>query len=132
MDNENEGGPTPKRTDVGYKRPPIEHQFKPGHTRGRRKKRADKQESATQCLARILGEERRLKRGGKTVWCTNANLVVEIAFQLAEGGNAAVSRALADYMMAGDEPDQASDRSRTEYDPDGVSGVFNYTLRRRI
>ena len=132
MDNKNEGGPTPKRTDVGYKRPPVEHQFKPGQTPPRRKKRANKPESATQCLARILGEERRLKRGGKAVWRTNASLLVEIAFQLAEGGNAAVSRALTDYMMADDEPEQFSDQPRIEYDPEGVSGVFDYTVRRRV
>lgn len=132
MDDEVEFPPTPKRTDVGYKRPPIEHQFKPGQAPPPRKRRTAKPESATQCLARILREERRLKIGGKAFWHTNASLLVEVAFRLAEEGNASVSRALADYMMAGDKPEQSSDQGRIEYDPDGKSGVVHYKVRRKL
>ena len=132
MDDEDVGRPTTKRTDVGYKRPPIEHQFKAGQKPPPRKKRADKPESMTQSLTRILREERRLKRGKKVVWLTNATLLVEVAFQLAEGSNSAVARALTGYLMAGDKPEVYGEQGRIEYDPDGKSGAFHYIVRRKV
>lgn len=121
-----------KRTDVGYKRPPVEHQFRAGQKPPPRKKRAEKPESMTRCLTRILREERRLKKGVKAVWLTNATLLVEVAFQLAEGGNSAVARALTGYLMAGDAPEAFSDQAQVEFDPDGEPGVFHYVVRRKV
>lgn len=132
MDKEDDGGPAGKRLDVGYKRPPVEHRFKAGQTPPPRKKRIVEPESTTRCLLRILREERRLIRGKNVVWLTNATLLVEIAFQLAEKGNATVSRALTSYLMANDEPEQFDDQIRIEMDPDGPSGTFSYIVRRKV
>ena len=132
MSKANGGRPTAKRTDVGYGRPPIEHQFKAGQKPPPRKKCARKPPSVRQSLTRILGEERRLMIGKKAGWYTNAFLLIEVAFQLAEKGNSTVSRALADYLMACDAPEAFSDEPKIEYDRDGPGGVFNYTRRVRI
>jgi hypothetical protein len=95
--------PTPKRSDVGYKRPPVEHQFKRGRKPPPRKKRpASQNVSPTRIM--ILREEVRVDRGRKVHWMTNAALLVEVAFQLAEKGNPTVTRALVDYLMAGEPP----------------------------
>lgn len=130
--NTNDDFPTTKRTDVGYKRPPVEHQYKPGQKQPPRKKHAQKPQSTTQCLTKIMGEERRLKRGKRARWYTNASLVLEVAFQLAEEGNSTVSRALADYLMAADKPDAVDNEPRIEHDRDGPSGISRYLERRRI
>ena len=93
-----------KRSDVGYKRPPVEHRFKPGQKPPPRKKRAAKPKSRAQLLAMTLREEQRIEIGGKVRWCTKAELLLLVAFQLAERGNPSVSRALADYLLAHEEP----------------------------
>ena len=66
-------------------------------------------QSITQTLTKILAEERRLERGNKARWYSNAELVIEVAFQLAENGNSSVMRALTDYLLASDKP-EASQR----------------------
>lgn len=121
-----------KRSDVGYGRPPIEKQFKRGQKPPPRKKRAERPLTASQTLTKILSEERRLKKGRQARWYPNAFLLIEVAFQLAEKGNASVSRALADYLMAGDPPETFSDQPRLINDPDGETGIRNYTVRRRL
>jgi hypothetical protein len=93
-----------KRSDVGYKRPPVEHQFKPGQKPPPRKPRSTKPRSRAQLLATILREEVRVEIGGKVRWCTRAELLVLIAFQLAERGNASVARALTDFLLAQEDP----------------------------
>lgn len=132
MDDENDALKGGKRKDVGYKRPPVEHQFKRGQKPPPRKKHTRKPATATQLLTKILGEERRLKRGTKAGWYTNGFLLMEVAFQLAEKGNSTVLRLLTDYMMAGDGPEALNDQPRMEYDPDGESGVQTYVVRRRV
>ncbi len=111
MDNENDEPPTAKRTDVGYKRPPVEHQFKFGQKPPPRKKRTLVKISASQSLARILAEERRIVVGKKARWLPNGHLLIEVAFQLAERGNSAVARALAGYLLAGDGPAPSSNET---------------------
>jgi hypothetical protein len=95
---------TNKRLDVGYKRPPVEHQFKPGQKPPPRKAKSAKLKSKAQLLAKILREEVRVEIGGKVRWCTKAELLVLIAFRLAEGGNASVARALTDFLLAQEDP----------------------------
>lgn len=132
MENETNARPGAKRNDVGYKRPPVEHQFKPGQKPPPRKKHVQKPATVFQLLAKILSEERRLKRGTKAGWYTNAFLLIEVAFQLAEKGNSAVSRLLAEYMIAGDKPEALSDQPELVHDPDGEAGVRTYVVRRRL
>jgi hypothetical protein len=75
-----------KRTDVGYKRPPVEKQFKKGQKPPPRKKRVAKPLSTREILMKVLREERRVTRNGKATWVTNAELLMEIAFQLPRRG----------------------------------------------
>ncbi len=124
MKNEQANAPRgPKRNDVGYKRPPVETQFKKGQKPPPRKKREAKILNATEILAKILAEERRVTRAGKMVWETNAALLVEIAFQLAEKGNPTLSRALTDALIAEDKPQPWIDEPRFVTDPD-CNGVY--------
>ena len=94
----------PKRTDVGYKRPPAEHQFKLGQKPPPRKKRVIASPSRTQLLMKILNEEQRVQIDGRPRWCTNAELVLMVAFQLAENGNATIARLLIDNLWTDEVP----------------------------
>ena len=108
-----------KRTDVGYKRPPVEHQFKPGQKPPPRKKRADKPQSRTALLVSILGEVQRVEIGGKVRWCTKAQLLLMVAFQLAEKGSPTLSRALLDYLMVDEPPVEENEAWFHSSPPDG-------------
>jgi len=132
MNNEDDGPPPAKRTDVGYKRPPVEHQFTSDQQPPPRKKRALVKVSAAQSLARILAEERRIMIGKKVRWLPNGYLLLEVAFQLGEKGNLAVQRALAGYLLAADGPEPSSNETIVEYDREGEAGVFHYTQRIKI
>ncbi len=132
MHNENDGHPTAKRTDVGYKRPPVEHQFKAGQKPPPRKKHALVKVSTSKSLARILAEERRIMIGKKVRWLPNGHLLIEVAFQLAEKGNSTVARALAGYLLAGDGPEPLTNETLVEHDRDGPAGVFHYTQRVKV
>jgi uncharacterized protein DUF5681 len=48
---------------VGYKKPPVEHQFKPGHLRAGSQKASEKAPD----IAALLDKPLRVKRAGKTV-----------------------------------------------------------------
>jgi hypothetical protein len=98
-----------KRTDVGYKRPPIEHQFKPGQKPPPRKEKSNEKQSTIELLVKILNEEQRVEIGGAVRWCTKAELIVLRAFQLAEKGSGTVSRALWDLLMLEDGPPSEND-----------------------
>ena len=133
MNKNNNRGPRPiKRNDVGYKRPPVEHQFKPGQKPPPRRRKAEKAQSNTQLFARILAEERRLERGNKAIWCSTGSLVLEIAFQVAEKGNPTVMRALTDCLIASDPPIVIDDQPLLELDPSGPCGVFTHVRRKKI
>lgn len=132
MEHKNKEFSTPKRSDVGYKRPPAEHQFKIGQKPPPRKARAQKPLKVSQSLARILAEERRIKRGGKAHWYPNGYLLIEVAFQLAEEGNSTVARALAEYLVASEQPDAPNNQPLFELDPDGPPGTRVYVRRVRI
>jgi hypothetical protein len=119
----------PKRTDVGYKRPPVETQFKKGQKPPPRKKSVPKPLSTREILTKVLREERRVTRNGKAAWVTNAELLMEIAFQLAEKGNASLSRALTGALIAMEKPPPSIDEVVMVSDPD-CGGV--YTAYERV
>ena len=121
-----------KRTDVGYKRPPVEHQFKAGQKQPPRKNVLSNQRRASDCLASILAEEIRVMRDGKPEWRTNGSLILEVAFRMAEEGSTTVLRALTDHLIASDPPEIVSDQPRIEFDPDGESGVKTCVIRRKV
>lgn len=111
---------------VGYKRPPVEYQFKPGQKPPPRKKRAETPHTRTQLLVKILQEEQRVQMSGKARWCTKAELLLMVAFQLAEKGSPTVSRALLDYLMV-DELPAADDETWVQLSPPGEP-TRTYTL----
>lgn len=94
------GSPKPKRTDVGYKRPPPEHQFKKGQKPKPRKKAAQEPPTSGSLLWRILREERRVVIDGKAQYRSNAELLLRKAFELADKGNPAMSQLLAEMLLA--------------------------------
>jgi hypothetical protein len=55
-------------------------------------------------LAKILQEEQRIEVGGKARWCTKAELVLVVAFRLAEQGNAVIARLLLDHLWIDEAP----------------------------
>ncbi len=85
--------------EVGYKKPPVDHQFKTGEKRKPRTRSGTGSTSRTELYWRILQERHRLPRGSKVVWMTKAELIVEKAFQLAEGGNPTLNRRLIDLLL---------------------------------
>lgn len=117
MDHD-EGATSGKRTGVGYKRPPAEHQFKPGQKPPARKKKPEQPQSRADLLMRILQETQRVEIGGKPRWCTKAQLLLMVAFQLAEKGSPTPSRALLDYLMV-DEPPAGLTEDWYEFSPPG-------------
>ena len=132
MDDEQTPNPVRRRTDVGYKRPPVEHQFKTGQTPPPRKRNVDSPLTGPRLLAKILAEERRFMRGKRVIWTTNGALLVEIAFQLSEAGSRAARRALAALLLAKEEPHATVEEPRMELDPDGPGGVFYYARRVKV
>lgn len=82
-----------KRSDVGYKRPPREHQFKNGEKPPPRKKKEKLGEVLMrETMRKILNEERRVVVGRKVRWLTCADLVIMRAWQEAERGSAILRR----------------------------------------
>ncbi len=82
-----------KRSDVGYKRPPREHQFKNGEKPPpRKKKEVFRAAPMTETMRKVLGEERRVVHAGKVRWLTAADLVIRRAWLEAEKGSPALRR----------------------------------------
>lgn len=108
------------RNDVGYKRPPKEHQFKPGQKPPPRKKRKQpvEGEMPSDILWKLLHEQRRIASGGKVTWISGAELIFRRAFTLAEEGNATMGRLVVELVLAGEKaPEEAPERF--VFDPDG-------------
>jgi hypothetical protein len=57
------GRPPAGNYTVGYKKPPTEHQFKPGHLRDRSQKASEKPPD----IAALFDRPLKVKRGGKTI-----------------------------------------------------------------
>jgi hypothetical protein len=107
MDSRKEEGVSrPKRSDVGYKRPPVETRFQKGQKPPPRKKKVQAGISAKEVLWKVLQERRRVIIEGKAVWLTNAELICRRAFLEAERGSPVLGRLLNQLLMQADEPDR--------------------------
>ena len=94
-----------KRTDIGYKRPPAEHQFKKGHTpKPRKLKPSIKKPNNGEILWKILQEERRVVIEGKVQWIRIADLIVRRMYELADKGNSTMRRLSLELLMRGHDP----------------------------
>lgn len=103
MDETNtDGGKPAGRSDVGYKRPPREHQFKKGQKRPPRKPKeaASAAVPLSEILRKVLHERRRVERDGKVSWATGAELVIRRAYLEAERGKAILRRELARLLLS--------------------------------
>ena len=122
-----------KRRDVGYGRPPVEHQFKPGQKPPPRKAKAKKEpfKSPLAALWKVLQEQRRIVVNGKAIWLSNAELILRTGFELAEkDDNATISRLVADLMLVGEDPQQLESAHQTVFDEDAVAGSMTYVVRK--
>lgn len=89
-----------KRTDVGYGRPPKEHQFKPGNKPPPRKRSIKPKEPTTaELLWTILQEDVRTTSAGRVRWMTKAEVLYRKAHELADHGSPAMRRLIMELMM---------------------------------
>jgi hypothetical protein len=101
-----DAGP-PKRSDVGYKRPPVEHQFKPGNKPKRRKAKPPPAEpSMGELLWTILQEDVQTVSGRRVIWMSKAEAVYRKAHELADRNNPAMRRLIMDLMLRTESPDE--------------------------
>jgi hypothetical protein len=108
----------PKRTDVGYKRPPVETRFKTGQKRPPRKQKLEAELPIKDLFWKVLQERRRVTKDGKPVWSSNADLIVRRAFLEAEKGSPVLQRLLNQLMLGADFADDAEDEHEIIYDPE--------------
>lgn len=88
------------RTDVGYKRPPVETQFKSGQKPPPRKKKCGvQQDDPTQIFWAVLQQPRRALINNKVQWATTAELIVRSAFIEAERGSSILQRLLNQMLL---------------------------------
>jgi hypothetical protein len=106
-----------KRSDVGYKRPPIETRFKKGQKRPPRKKKVVGQFSTRDLFWKVLQERRRVVIDGKPAWLSNADLIARRAFLEAEKGSPVLSRLLNQLLLAADAPAE-DEMPEVIWDPD--------------
>ena len=103
-------GITGKRSDVGFGRPPREHQFKKGEKPPPRKKKTPSVDvPMSDIMRKVLEEPRRVTLGGKVRWLTVADLIMKRAWQEAEKGSATLRRLLLRLTLSAESPapDQA-------------------------
>lgn len=104
-DTSNGAGGPPKRTDVGYKRPPSEHQFTKKNQPARRKKKDPLREvPMSETLRKVLNEPRRVVQNGKVRWLTTADLVLTRAWQEGEKGSVSLSREMMRLSLSAEVP----------------------------
>ena len=120
----------PRRSDVGYGRPPAEHQFKKGQKPPPRKRRKKPQESAQVVLWRILKELKRVEINGKPMWLPMSEIIMRKAFMLADEGHPSIQRLLTDIALANAEDDEEA-QPRIETNPDHEEASV-WTERRRL
>ena len=94
-----------KRTDVGYGRPPREHQFKKDEKPPPRKKKDPLREVPTsETFRKILDEPRRVVEDDKVRWLTVADLVMKRAWHEAEKGSATLRRLILRLVLSSEGP----------------------------
>lgn len=105
MDDTSKPAGTPvKRSDVGYKRPPWEHQFTEENQPPPRKKDPLREVPMSETLRKVLDEPRRVVQNGKVRWLTSADLVLMRAWQEAEKGSASLSREMMRLSLSAEVP----------------------------
>lgn len=112
----------PTRTDVGYGRPPKEHQFKKGQPRPPRKAKAEKPPKVviSEILRELLQERRRMVMDGEVKWPRTAEVLIRKAYQEAHKGDAVLLRDVMQLLFAM-ETEPGEPHLPVVCDPDGDS-----------
>lgn len=125
MTEENEGSSAkPKRTDVGYKRPPVETRFKKGQKPPPRKKKNDAPQRVEDIFWAVLQESRRVVIDGKVCWISNAELITRRAFIESEKGSSTLQRLLSQLLLSS-APGEESEQMPIVFLPDDDEGEFD-------
>lgn len=77
---------------VGYGKPPVETQFKPGETGNARGRPPKKPKSLEATAKHVLEEKVRVTKKGKTIYVTKARLLLEQVVNGALGGDKVMLR----------------------------------------
>jgi hypothetical protein len=81
---------------VGYKSPPVDHQFKPGHKPKRRALRPE--ESIPELLSRLLNEGRPVEYEGKRRRMSKLQIIVQKLLEGSERGNQRLQKVMDRYL----------------------------------
>ncbi len=119
----------PKRSDVGYGRPPPEHQFKRGQKPHPRKRRRKEKESAQTVLWRILRETRRVEINGEIRWLPTSEVIIRKAYMLSDQGFPTIQRILTAIALAIVDQ-QEETLPRIETNPDSADAAIRIERRR--
>lgn len=108
----------PKRSDVGYGRPPVEYQFKKGQKPPPRKRRKALDETAQAVLWRILKEQKRVEINGEVRWLPASEIIIRKAYMLSDEGKPTIQRLLTAIALANvEEEGEAHPRIEISSDP---------------
>ena len=109
-----------KRTDVGYRRPPIEHRFKKGQKPPPRKPKPVVEDDLDDMFWRVLQEPRRIMRGGKAKWVATSELLVRRAYHEAQKGSSTLSRLVNDQLLKAYKPEDEDAYEIVHLNEDGT------------
>lgn len=123
--------PTGKRTDVGYKNPPVETRFKEGQKpppRKRKKEPADL--SPRELLWKILREEKRVLVDGTPKWMRVSEIIITNAYSLAASGSPMIGRMMSEFLMEADAHRREEDvMPKVVFAPEEPIGILHITRR---
>lgn len=120
-----------KRTDVGYKRPPVETRFQKGQKPPPRKRKKEPVELSFQDLLwKILSEQKRVIVDGAPKWMRASEIIVHNAYLLADKGNPTLVRLIGDSLMEVDFKGREKDEMpEIVLAPDEPTGIIHLTQR---
>jgi hypothetical protein len=118
------------RTDVGYKRPPIEHQFKSGQS-GNPHGRPKSSEDFLETAKRVLNEPVRISQAGRTMRMSTIKAMFKRSCIAAIKGDRRAVKVVFDLMfsMRSFEPEGASHSQVQKHDiMNSLAKMFGQTL----
>jgi len=125
MSNENESGP------IGYKRPPVTTQFKPGRS-GNPSGRPKKVRSLKDEVLDELGEVTRIREDGRELEISKARAIAKSLVRAAAGGNMRATTALLTLFAKGSgDITEPQDQMPTSEDNEILDDYIDREARRR-
>jgi len=125
MSNENESGP------IGYKRPPVTKQFKPGRS-GNPRGRPKKVRSLKDEVLDELGEVTRIREDGRELEISKARAIAKSLVHAAAGGNMRATTALLTlFAKSFGDITEPQDQTPTSEDSEILDDYIDREVRRR-